>query len=87
MMALARSGADRAQAARLRVLFGNPDLDAAGAEELRAIIVDTGALERIEQMIRVRADAAVAALAEAPIPADAREALVGLAGSAINRQR
>jgi geranylgeranyl diphosphate synthase type I len=87
MMALARSGADRAQAARLRDLFGNPDLNAGGAEELRAIIVDTGALERIEQMIRVRADSAVAALAEAPIPADVREALVGLAGSAINRQR
>ncbi|GAA4712981.1 polyprenyl synthetase family protein [Phytohabitans rumicis] len=87
MMALARSGADRAQTGRLRDLFGNPDLDAGGAEELRRIIVDTGALERIEQMIRVRAGAAVAALADAPLPGPARDALVALAGSAVNRQR
>ncbi|ROT28133.1 polyprenyl synthetase family protein [Micromonospora sp. HM5-17] len=86
MMALARSRANRAQAARLRDLFGNPDLDASGAAELRRIIVDTGALERIEQMIRVRADAAIAALAEAPIPAEVYDALAALAESAINRQ-
>jgi geranylgeranyl diphosphate synthase type I len=85
MMALARSRADRAQAARLRDLFGNPDLDAGGAEELREIIVDTGALDRIEQMIRVRAESALAALQEAPLEADTYEALGTLATQTVNR--
>jgi geranylgeranyl diphosphate synthase type I len=87
MMALARSTADRAQSARLAVLFGNPDLDAEGAEELRGIIVATRALEKIEQMIRVRADAALAALAEAPLPEPARTELTALAGAAVERHR
>ncbi|MFD0823354.1 polyprenyl synthetase family protein, partial [Micromonospora zhanjiangensis] len=56
MMALARSGADRTQAARLKALFGNPELDPDGAAELRDIITATGARERIEQMIRVRSE-------------------------------
>jgi geranylgeranyl diphosphate synthase type I len=85
MMALARSRADRAQAARLRDLFGNPDLDAGGAEELREIIVDTGALDRIEQMIRVRAESALAALQEAPLEGDTYEALGTLATQTVNR--
>lgn len=87
MMALARESADRAQAARLRVLFGNPRLDAAGAEELRAIIIETGARDRIEQMIRVRAKAAVTALGAVPVTAEARAALAALAESAVDRQR
>lgn len=87
MMALARDSADRAQVARLRALFGNPQLDATGAAELRQIIVETGALDRIEQMIRVCADAAIGALADAPVTEPARAALAGLARSAVDRQR
>ncbi|NMO52328.1 polyprenyl synthetase family protein [Actinoplanes sp. TBRC 11911] len=86
MMALARGAADRAQSARLAALFGNPDLDESGAQELRAIIVDTRALEKIEQMIRVRADAAMAALAEAPLPETTRKELSVLANAAVERQ-
>ena len=85
MMALARGSADRAQAQRLKALFGNPDLDADGAAELRAIIVDTGALDRIEQMIKVRADAALTALAEAPITGEAEAVLATLAAEAVDR--
>lgn len=87
MMALARERADRAQAERLRVLFGNPQLDDSGAAELRKIIVATGALDQIEQMIRVRVNAALAALEEAPITGEARLALTALAGSTVNRPR
>ncbi|MEV4665193.1 polyprenyl synthetase family protein [Micromonospora echinofusca] len=85
MMALARGAADRAQAARLRELFGNPALDGDGAAELRKIIEATGARERIEGMIRVRAEAALAALASAPVTAEARAALAGLAARAVDR--
>ena len=86
MMALARGGADREQAARLKVLFGNPGLDPDGAAELRAIIAATGALGRIEEMIRVRTAAAVAALAAAPVAGDARTMLAGLAAAAVDRR-
>jgi geranylgeranyl diphosphate synthase type I len=87
MMALARDAADRTQAAHLATLFGNPDLDAAGADELRQIIVETGALDRIEQMIRVRADAGMTALAGAPLPPTVTEALADLATAAVNRTK
>jgi geranylgeranyl diphosphate synthase, type I len=87
MMALARDAADRPQAARLAALFGNPDLDAAGAEDLRAVILETGALDRIEQMIRVRADAALASLASARLPSPVRTALADLAAAAVDRTR
>jgi geranylgeranyl diphosphate synthase type I len=87
MMALARQAADRAQAARLRALVGDPDLDAAGAAEIRRIIVDTGALDRTERMIRARADAARAALATAPVPPETRLALADLAAAAVDRGR
>lgn len=86
MMALARSEADRPQTLRLRELFGNPALDAEGAAELRDIIEATGARERIEQMIRVRTEAALAALQNAMVADEARAALVALAGQAIDRR-
>ncbi|MEK8109715.1 hypothetical protein NKG94_45265 [Micromonospora sp. M12] len=86
MMALARSAADRPQTIRLRELFGNPALDAEGAAELRGIIEATGARERIEQMIRVRTEAALTALQSAMVADEARAALVALAGQAIDRR-
>ncbi len=86
MMALARDAADRAQSARLRELFGNPDLDADGAAELRKIIESTGARTKIEQMIQVRADAAMAALEQTAVTAECRAALTALAAQAIDRQ-
>jgi geranylgeranyl diphosphate synthase type I len=85
MMALARGSADRDQARRLKDLFGNPDLDPDGAAELRAIIVDTGALDRIEQMIRVRTEAALDALGDAPVSDEAFGVLTALASEAVER--
>lgn len=86
MMALARGAADLAQTARLAELFGNPALDAGGAAELRDIIEGTGARDRIEQMIKVRAEAALAALDGAPVSARARAVLAGLAAEAVDRR-
>ncbi|MEV4756480.1 polyprenyl synthetase family protein [Micromonospora sp. NPDC049559] len=86
MMALARDSADRNQALRIKTLFGNPGLDADGAAELREIIVATGALDRIEQMIRVRTEAALAALEQAPVVPEAREVLAALAAEAVDRR-
>jgi geranylgeranyl diphosphate synthase type I len=86
MMALARGSADRDQQRRLKELFGNPDLDPEGAAELRQVIIDTGALDRIEQMIKVRTDAAMGALADAPVSAEALPVLTALAAEAVDRQ-
>ncbi|MFG1954803.1 polyprenyl synthetase family protein [Micromonospora sp. NPDC048830] len=85
MMALARAAADRAQGARLRELFGNPSLDADGAAELRGIIEATGAREEIERMIRVRAEAALRVLSDAPLTPAARRALADLAARTVHR--
>jgi len=86
MMALARGSADRDQQRRLKELFGNPDLDPEGAAELRQVIIDTGALNRIEQMIKVRTDAALGALADAPVSGEALPVLTALAAEAVDRQ-
>mgnify|MGYP004489657549 CR=1 FL=1 len=87
MVAMARDRATRAQAVRIRELFGSPALDDADAAELRAIIVDTGALDGIEDLISKRAAAAVSALDNAPVVPEAREALRALAASVIDRSR
>jgi geranylgeranyl diphosphate synthase type I len=87
MIAMARDRADRAQAGRIRTLFGDPDLDDTGAEELRTIITATGARQRIEDLISQRAGSATAALADAPLTPEARQALSELASSVVARQR
>jgi geranylgeranyl diphosphate synthase type I len=87
MMALAYEAADRSQKPRLDALFGNPALDRAGADELRTLIVETGALRQTEHMIKVRADAAMAVLAQARIPESARRALIDLTAAAVDRHR
>ena len=87
MVAMARDRADRPQAARIRDLFGNPDLDDTGAAELRAIIEATGAREGIEDLIDRRAAAATAALDNAPLTGEAHDALAALASSVVARRR
>jgi len=87
MVAMARDRADRAQSVRIRELFGADDLDDTGAEELRTIITATGARQRIEELIRQRSQEATAALADAPLTPEAREALAGLASSVVERRR
>jgi geranylgeranyl diphosphate synthase type I len=86
MVVLAREMADRQQAARLKELFGRPDLDEAGAAEIREVITATGARQRIEEMIGVRVTAALEALSVAPIDEAARASLHTLAGRVADRQ-
>jgi geranylgeranyl diphosphate synthase type I len=87
MMALTHAAAGPAQRARLAALFGDPELDEAGAAELRGIIVDTGALAGVEQMIRADRDEAMAALDEAPLPDEVRKELSELATATVDRAR
>lgn len=79
LVALARSAADEAQSEVIENRLGAGDLDAAGAEELRTVFRDTGALRDVLVSIEDLAAAARAALGSAPIPSEAAAALAGLA--------
>lgn len=51
-----------AQAGILRAHLGNPDLDEAGADEVRQVLTDTGARARAERLIDTLRVQALAAL-------------------------
>jgi geranylgeranyl diphosphate synthase, type I len=85
LVALAARQATDAQAKALRTGLGDPRLDQAGVEELRAIITRTGALAEVEQRISGLTRTALAALREAPITEEARAVLGELAVAATDR--
>ena len=73
------------QAARLRAGLGDRSLEAIAVDDLRGIIVATGALGEVESIIVSRTQEALAALDAAPLATDARLALEGLATAATAR--
>jgi geranylgeranyl diphosphate synthase, type I len=85
LIALTRQGATPAQRGQLDLLHGNADLDDEGAAAVRDIIVATGALDRVEEMIAQRTAAALAALDRADMTGEARKALSDLAVLATSR--
>ena len=85
LVATAFEAASPAQAAVLRRRLGDPALDADGVEQLREIIVGTGALRHVEALIEELTGQAFAALASPHIGVDAREVLRGLAIAATSR--
>ena len=87
LVAFALERASAAQVEAVETLLGDPLLDAAGVEELRTIIVETGALERVEVLVDDLVASAVAALADAPVADDAREPLAELIIAATVRVR
>lgn len=86
LVALAAQHATDAQAKALRSGLGNPQLDGAGVEELREIIVRTGALAEVEERISELTRSALDALQAAPITAEAGAVLTELAVAATMRQ-
>ncbi|HET7311837.1 MAG TPA: polyprenyl synthetase family protein [Mycobacteriales bacterium] len=85
LVALALDGANDAQTQQLRSRLGDPDLDDDGVTVLREVITATGALTKVEQLISERLDAALAALAAAPVDESARPALTELATAVSHR--
>jgi geranylgeranyl diphosphate synthase type I len=85
LLAIARARADGRQAAIIDRHLGDPLLDAAGTEEVRCVITDTGAVAECEAMISRQVGEALAALAGAPITGEARDALADLAVAATAR--
>ena len=85
LVASAFAAAPATDRAVLDAGLGNPGLDDDDVTRLRSIIRDCGALERTEHRIAALTDAALAALAEARIDAEARTVLIELADAATRR--
>jgi len=85
LVAMALTEASQAQSAVVRRHLGDPRLDAAGVDELRTVILETGALARVEALIGELMDDALTALHAAPVEDEAREVLEQLALAATAR--
>lgn len=85
LIATAFRNATPAQLRRLRTHFGNPQLGQAEAEEIRTILVQTGAMSAVEQMIDDRYRQAVDSLHEAPLHTAATTVLRQLAATSTAR--
>ncbi|GLY93405.1 geranylgeranyl pyrophosphate synthase [Actinoplanes sp. NBRC 103695] len=86
LVAAAFEAASAADRAALDAGLGDPDLDDAGVERLRAIIRDTGALARTEGRIVTLTTESLAALAAADVQDEARGVLRELAEAATRRK-
>jgi geranylgeranyl diphosphate synthase type I len=75
LVALTLQAASPAQAQAVRRHLGDPGLGTAGVDEVRAIMVDTGALDGVERMIADLAAQARATLAASRVPDPARQVL------------
>jgi geranylgeranyl diphosphate synthase type I len=85
LAAVARERATARQAAALDRLLGDASAGAAGIAEFRDLLADTGAVAACEAMIGGYVTEALDALATAPVTAEARAALAGLAVAATAR--
>ena len=85
LVAFAMEQASPAQQSSLRRHLGDPRLDVASVAELRQVIVDTGALERVEKMIVTLVATADEALGRAPVDEPTREVLSSLVHAATAR--
>lgn len=85
LIAIAREALPQDARAHLDSRIGDPHLTASDVAELQHLIRSTGAAEQVEQMIAEYSEAAVAALEDADLNEQARQALSALAEAAIAR--
>jgi geranylgeranyl diphosphate synthase type I len=85
LIAMALSSASEAQASVVRRNLGDPRLSDDGVAELREVITETGALDRVEALITELMDDALTALHAAPVEEEARAVLEDLALAATER--
>jgi len=85
LIAMALAEASTGQTAVVRRHLGDPRLSQAGVDELRQVICDTGALDKVEALISELMDDSLAALGAAPVEAEARGVLEELALAATAR--
>ena len=87
LVAMALEAATQAQADLVRRDLGSPHLDPAGVDRLREVLVDTGAVQRVEELITRRTAEALSVLESAPITQEAATVLHELAVAATTRSR
>lgn len=85
LVALALEAASPSESAAVRQRLGDPRLDFGGVQALRQILVATGALEQVEQMIADLVAESQAALARSDVAEPARCALAALVHAATAR--
>ncbi len=85
LVATALEHATEAQTSVVRRHLGDPALDDVGVATLREVLIDTGAVERVEVMIAERLELALAALEHAPITQESTDVLRQLATAATAR--
>ncbi|MFJ4045555.1 polyprenyl synthetase family protein [Microbacterium sp. NPDC089987] len=85
LIAIARETLPPDARAHLDARIGDPDLTADEVVQLQELIRETGAADRVEQMIAEYSDAAVRALRDAEVGATASQALQSVAEAAIAR--
>ena len=85
LVAMALEGATEQQRRVVDALLGDPALDDDGVEQLREVLVDTRAVDRVEALIEERTAESLAALDKAPITPEAATALADLATAATAR--
>ena len=85
LVAAVLDAADAGQASTVRRLLGDPGLDSSGVTELRRLIVETGALDRVEGLIASRLEEALEALEKSPVAPAAGDVLRELAVAATTR--
>jgi geranylgeranyl diphosphate synthase type I len=85
LVAMALETATDAQQALVHRHLGDPSLDADGVAALREVLLDTGAVDRVEAMIDARTAQALEALGTAPVTREATEVLRELATAATAR--
>ena len=81
LIALARPQLTPSARRTMDELLGDPELDGAQVQALQETIRASGAIEQVEALIAQNVERALDALEDAPLTADARDALSGLADS------
>jgi geranylgeranyl diphosphate synthase type I len=87
LMGLTWRRASTRQRSVIRALHGDPGLDDAGADRLRAVIRQTGADRAVAELIEMKTEKALEALEAAGIPSLGRAACAELARAATRRAR
>lgn len=85
LLAYAFDSLSDSAAAELAGLVGQRALGSEGIERARSLIIDSGAVAKVDAMIESNLDSALAALASAEMSAEGRQALELLAHAAVNR--
>jgi geranylgeranyl diphosphate synthase, type I len=85
LIAIALEKASAAQARTLGGLIGDPAIDQGGIRDAQEIIKSTGALTECETLIERHLSEALNALTQAPLTAQAKQALTELAVAATSR--